>query len=41
MACFACAAARLPRGELVIMGGMGHDEEDALKTVFRGRISLD
>ena len=41
VACFACAAARLPRGELVIMGGMGHDEEDALKTVFRGRISLD
>ena len=39
--CFACAVARLPRGELMIIGGMGHDEEDALKTVFRGRISLD
>ena len=39
--CFACAVPRLPKGELMIIGGMGHDEEDALKTVFRGRISLD
>lgn len=41
VACFACAVSRLPKGELLIIGGMGHDEEDALKTVFRGRISLD
>ena len=41
VACFACAVPRLPKGELLIIGGMGHDEEDALKTVFRGRISLD
>lgn len=41
VACFACAVPRLPKGELLIIGGMGHDEEDALKTVFRGRVSLD
>lgn len=41
VACFACTVPRLPKGELLIIGGMGHDEEDALKTVFRGRISLD
>lgn len=41
VACFACTVSRLPKGELVIIGGMGHDEEDALKTVFRGRVSLD
>lgn len=39
--CFACSVSRLPKGELMIIGGMGHDEEDALKTVFRGRVSLD
>jgi len=39
--CFACAAARLPRGELIIIGGMGHNEEEALKTVYRGRICVD
>lgn len=41
VACFACSVPRLPKGELLIIGGMGHDEEDALRTVFRGRISLD
>lgn len=41
LACFACTVARLPKGELMIIGGMGHDEEAALKTVFRGRVSLD
>lgn len=41
VACFACTVPRLPQGELLIIGGMGHDEEDALKTVFRGRVSLD
>ena len=41
VACFACAVPRLPKGELLIIGGMGHDEEDALRTVFRGRVSLD
>ena len=39
--CFACAVARLPHSELLIIGGMGHDEDDALKTVFRGRVQLD
>ena len=39
--CFSCAVTRLPRSELLIIGGMGHDEEDALKTVFRGRVHLD
>lgn len=41
VACFACTVSRLPEGELMIIGGMGHDEEDALKTVYRGRVSLD
>lgn len=41
VACFSCAVTRLPHSELLIIGGMGHDEEDALKTVFRGRILLD
>lgn len=41
VACFACTVPRLPNGELMIIGGMGHDEDDALKTVFRGRVSLD
>ncbi len=41
VACFACSVARLPKGELLLIGGMGHDEDDALKTVFRGRISLE
>lgn len=41
VACFACTVSRLPKGELMIIGGMGHDEDGALKTVFRGRISLD
>ena len=41
VSCFACSVARLPKGELLLIGGMGHDEEDALKTVFRGRISLE
>lgn len=39
--CFACAVARLPAGDIVLIGGMGHDEEDALKTVYRGRIYVD
>ena len=41
VACFACTVPRLPKGELMIIGGMGHDEEAALKTVFRGRVSVD
>jgi hypothetical protein len=41
VACFACMVPRLPKGELMIIGGMGHDEDAALKTVFRGRVSLD
>ncbi len=43
VACFACTVSRLPKGELLIMGGMGHDEaeDDALKTAYRGRVSLD
>lgn len=41
VACFACNVPRLPKGELMIIGGMGNDEENALKTVFRGRVSLD
>lgn len=41
VACFACTVPRLPNGELMLIGGMGHDEEAALKTVFRGRVSLD
>ena len=41
VACFSCTVSRLPKGELMIIGGMGHDEEDALKTVYRGRVSLD
>ena len=38
--CFACAAAKLPGGEILIIGGMGEDEEDALKTVYRTQIKL-
>ena len=40
VACFACSVSRLPKGQLLIIGGMGHDEEDALKTVYRGKITL-
>ena len=39
--CFACAVAKLPSGDILLMGGMGHDEEDALRTVFRGCITAD
>ena len=39
--CFSCAVAKLPGGEIMVIGGMGHDEEDALKTVYRGEIILD
>jgi len=39
--CFSCTVAKLPRGELMIMGGMGHNEDEALKTVYRGRICVD
>lgn len=39
--CFSCAVAKLPSGEIMVIGGMGHDEEDALKTVYRGEIILD
>lgn len=41
IACFACTVSRLPKGEMIVIGGMGHDEDDALKTVFRGRIRLE
>ena len=40
VSCFACAVAKLPGGELLIVGGMGHDEEDALRTVYRAEIRL-
>ena len=41
VSCFACTVSQLPKGELLIIGGMGYDEEDALKSVFRGKIRLD
>ena len=34
--CFACAAVRLGSGEVMIVGGMGYDEEDALRTAYKG-----
>ena len=39
--CFACTVAKLHSGDIVIIGGMGHDEEDALKTVYRGSICIN
>ena len=39
--CFACAVVKLPSGDILMMGGMGHDEEDALRTVYRGCIAVD
>ena len=41
VSCFACAAAKLPSGELLVIGGMGHDEEDALKSVYRAQLLLN
>lgn len=29
IACFACTVSCLPKGEMIIIGGMGHDEEAA------------
>ena len=39
--CFSCAVAKLLNGDIMVIGGMGHDEEDALRTVYRGEITLD
>jgi hypothetical protein len=41
VSCFACAVAKLPGGDLLIIGGMGHDEEDALRSVFRAQVLLN
>jgi hypothetical protein len=40
VSCFACAAAKLPGGDLLVIGGMGHDEEDALRSVHRAQLLL-
>ena len=40
VSCFASAVAKLPDGDLLIIGGMGHDEEDALRSVYRGQLLL-
>ncbi len=41
VACFSCTVTKLGSGDILIIGGMGHDEEDALKTVYRGSICAD
>lgn len=41
VACFSCTVAKLGSGDILIIGGMGHDEEDSLKTVYRGSICVD
>lgn len=40
VSCFSCAVAKLSVGELLIIGGMGHDEEDALRSVYKAKIEL-
>ena len=40
VSCFASAVAKLPDGDLLIIGGMGHDEEDALRSVYRAQLLL-
>ena len=39
--CFSCAVAKLPGGDLLIIGGMGHDEDDALRTVYKAQLLLN
>lgn len=41
VSCFASAVTKLPGGDLLIIGGMGHDEEDALHTVYRAQLVLN
>ena len=41
VSCFACAVAKLPGGDLLVIGGMGHDEEDALRSVYRAQLLLN
>ena len=41
VSCFACAVAKLSGGDLLIIGGMGHDEEDALRSVYRAQLLLN
>lgn len=40
VSCFASAVAKLPDGDLLIIGGMGHDEDDALRTVYKAQLLL-
>ena len=40
VSCFASAVVKLLDGDLLIIGGMGHDEEDALRSVHRGQLLL-
>ncbi len=41
VSCFSCTVSKLGSGDILIIGGMGHDEEDSLKTVYRGSICVD
>lgn len=41
VSCFACAVTKLSCGDILIIGGMGHDEEDALKSVYRSQLTLN
>lgn len=38
--CFACACTRLNSGEILLIGGMGHDDENALRTVYKGCLTV-
>ncbi|KAL5459874.1 hypothetical protein EMCRGX_G033261 [Ephydatia muelleri] len=38
--CFACACTRLGTGEILLIGGMGHDDENALRTVYKGCLTM-
>ena len=38
--CFACASTRLSTGEIMLIGGMGHDDENALRTVYKGSLTV-
>ena len=41
VSCFASAVAKLSDGDLLIIGGMGHDEDDALRSVHRAQLLLN